>query len=110
MTRERKTGPASPRSIETCKLDDVEPQAYITGVLDRLVNIVGLPRASTSSCRGHGRRRPHPIASPPDPQRQLTKAVRPKRRLPLIGRHVRLSGLAAAEAVFVSVIYVYIHS
>ena len=25
--------------IETCKLNDVEPQAYITGVLDRLVNL-----------------------------------------------------------------------
>ena len=24
---------------ETCKLNDVEPQAYITGVLDRLVNL-----------------------------------------------------------------------
>ena len=67
--------------IETCKLNDVEPQAHIAGVLDRLVNL-WLPRASTSSCRGHGRRRPHPIASPPDPQRQLTKAVERKRRLP----------------------------
>ena len=25
--------------IETCKLNDVEPQAYIAGVLDRLVNL-----------------------------------------------------------------------
>ena len=51
-------------------------QAFSTGS-----SISGLPRASTSSCRGHGRRRPHPIASPPDPQRQLTKAVGRKRRL-----------------------------
>jgi IS66 C-terminal element len=26
-------------SHETCKLNDIEPQAYITGVLDRLVNL-----------------------------------------------------------------------
>ena len=51
-------------------------QAFSTGS-----SISDLPRASTSSCRGHGRRRPHPIASPPDPQRQLTKAVGRKRRL-----------------------------
>jgi hypothetical protein len=34
-----RTGPASLRSIETCKLHGVDPQAYIADVLTRLVNL-----------------------------------------------------------------------
>ena len=30
--------------IETCKLNDVEPQAYIADVLDKLVNLWPAPR------------------------------------------------------------------
>ena len=38
MTRGGKLGLRA-SLIETCKLNDVEPQAYIAGVLDRLVNL-----------------------------------------------------------------------
>ena len=31
--------PQNQSLIETCKLNDVEPQAYITGALDGLVNL-----------------------------------------------------------------------
>jgi hypothetical protein len=32
------TGPQSPRFIETCKLTGVDPQAYLTNVITRIVN------------------------------------------------------------------------
>jgi hypothetical protein len=37
--------------IETCKLNDVDPQAYLTDVIGKIVNI--LTAESTNSCPGH---------------------------------------------------------
>ena len=76
MTRERKTGPASHRNAQRRRAAGATSLAFSTGS-----SISSLPRASTSSCRGHGPRPEHPIASPPDAQRRLTKAVGRQRRL-----------------------------
>ena len=51
--------------IETCKLNDVEPQAYIADVLDKLVNLWPY-RASTNSCHGHGPKLTPSIEARPD--------------------------------------------
>jgi transposase len=68
--------------IETCKLNDVEPQAYIAGVLDRLVSL--WPASHIDELMPWAWAK----ASPPDriaayakrPKHQLTKAVQRKRR------------------------------
>ena len=39
MTRAHENWACIASLIETCKLNDVEPQAYIADVLDRLVNL-----------------------------------------------------------------------
>ena len=46
--------------IETCKLNDVEPQAYIADVSTGS-SISGPLRASTNLCRGHGPKPTPPI-------------------------------------------------
>ena len=48
--------------IETCKLNGVDPQAYFTDALTKLVNLWP-PRVSTSSCPGHGLRSAPPTGS-----------------------------------------------
>jgi hypothetical protein len=38
-TPEPRTGPAWPSLIKTCKLNGIDPQAYLTDVLAKLVNL-----------------------------------------------------------------------
>ena len=39
MTRARKIGACVASLVETCKLNDVDPQTYFADVLDKLVNL-----------------------------------------------------------------------
>ena len=77
----RKRGPYSmpihtKRASSTTSAGD-----YIADVLDKLVNLWPASRIDELMPWAWAKRGPHPIASPPDPQRQLTKAVGRKRRL-----------------------------
>jgi len=62
----RMTGSPSPSAIETAKLNDVDPEAWMTNVIDRMQSIQSI--ASTSWRHGIGHLKNHRLAPPDQPR------------------------------------------